>query len=198
MNGLAYIGATSRTIDVRWKEHCRDKNRPNISQRPLYRALNECGVENFSVELIEECSPSVINEREIFWISHFDTYRNGYNDTKGGDGKCQCDEDLILNLYSKSTTIKDVAYETGYSPDTCTKVLNKNGITHQQIANQGNKLKGKRVAQIDIKTNKIIRSFDTITDAYKSIEKQFSGHIASACEGKRNRAYGYKWKYIDD
>jgi hypothetical protein len=41
-----------------------------------------------SHEVIEECEDSLINEREIYWISHFDStnHEKGYNLSKGGQG----------------------------------------------------------------------------------------------------------------
>lgn len=55
----------------------------------------------------------------------------------------------------------------------------------------------KKVAQIDNSTNEIINVYNSISDAYRSLGKEQSGHIASVCKGKRQTAYGYKWKYID-
>lgn len=44
----------------------------------------ETGVENFTFEIIEECAPEELNEREKFWIDYFDTKTFGYNVTAGG------------------------------------------------------------------------------------------------------------------
>ena len=52
----------------------------------------------------------------------------------------------------------------------------------------------KPIYQIDIVTNKIIKEFPSLTDAAISLNKH-SGHISQVCQGKRNSAYGYKWKY---
>ena len=49
-------------------------------------ALNKHGTSAFVIEVIESDIPlELIAEREIHWISHFQTYRNGYNCTIGGD-----------------------------------------------------------------------------------------------------------------
>lgn len=63
----------------------------------------------------------------------------------------------------------------------------KQNITHSQ---------GKKVNQIDIKTNKIIKSFDSINDAYRELNKNYGSNIRLVCEGKRNSAFGYKWKFV--
>lgn len=46
--------------------------------------MDKYGIENFSVQQIEECDISQLDEREIYWIRYYDTYRQGYNSTLGG------------------------------------------------------------------------------------------------------------------
>jgi hypothetical protein len=54
---------------------------------------------------------------------------------------------------------------------------------------------GKKVNQIDIKTNKIIKTFNTINDAFRELNKTYGANIRWVCEGKRQSAFGYKWSY---
>ena len=51
-------------------------------------AIKKYGIENFSIEMVCMCdSFDELNEKEIFYIKHFDCmYPNGYNLTEGGDG----------------------------------------------------------------------------------------------------------------
>lgn len=35
VNGKVYIGKTLNTVESRWKEHCHDKDRRNMENRPL-------------------------------------------------------------------------------------------------------------------------------------------------------------------
>lgn len=57
-------------------------------EHPLYHSIRKHGEENFSFEILEECEDVMINEREIHWISHFNSFNSekGYNLTPGGDG----------------------------------------------------------------------------------------------------------------
>ena len=54
------------------------------------------------------------------------------------------------------------------------------------------------------KTDKIIKSFDSVHDAILWCNKngysktKDSTHIAATCRGDRKSAYGFKWKYADD
>ncbi len=81
INGKSYVGQTSRTLKERFIEHAKAKTH-------LGNAIRKYGRKNFSVEVIEECTkPEQLNEREIFWIAHFNCkHPNGYNFTDGGEG----------------------------------------------------------------------------------------------------------------
>ncbi|BDZ79129.1 NUMOD4 domain-containing protein [Claveliimonas bilis] len=58
------------------------------------------------------------------------------------------------------------------------------------------KLQGKKVAQIDKETGKIISIYESTTEAAR-INNFHQGNICWCCNGRRNEANGYKWKYID-
>ena len=85
-NKKSYIGLTSKNVEERWREHIQASNNIKL-QRPLYSAIRKYGLSNFDIEIIEEVEEDFLGEREIFWISHFNTYEEGYNATMGGDGK---------------------------------------------------------------------------------------------------------------
>lgn len=80
-NGKRYIG---RTIDLHKREEThfwalKNGRHPNCH---LQRAFNEG--QPFKFEVIEFCDPDVLNEKEIYWISHYDSFKNGYNQCSGG------------------------------------------------------------------------------------------------------------------
>ena len=54
VNGKAYVGKTTDTVQVRWKEHLKDFKRKRCANRPLYRAIRKYGIDAFNVETIEE------------------------------------------------------------------------------------------------------------------------------------------------
>ena len=89
INGNSYIGQ-SIEIEQRLKTHFSrayqnsEKNREY--NKPLYRAIRKYGEENFTFEVLEQCTKEQLNEKERYWVSYYDTYRNGYNATEGGDG----------------------------------------------------------------------------------------------------------------
>ena len=50
------------------------------------------------------------------------------------------------------------------------------------------------IYQIDLKTNKIIREFDSLASASRALGVN-AGHICQACKKQRLSAYGYGWEY---
>lgn len=83
-NGMCYIG---QSVDVRerFRQHIKKgvgAETPNKNK--LYPALKIMGVENFTFELIEECSQEQLDEKEKFWIDYYKSQEFGYNATRGG------------------------------------------------------------------------------------------------------------------
>ena len=82
-NGKIYIGQ-SQDIYTRWKQHWKEVK--SGSNTYLHNTMRKYGKDNFEYEIIEKCGQDVINEREIYWISYYDSFNNGFNLTTGGDG----------------------------------------------------------------------------------------------------------------
>lgn len=81
LSGNFYIGKTTKSIEVRYASHVQQANKK--AKTVLHKALKSVGVENFTIEIVEECEEEVLNEREIFFIKELSPY---YNMTPGGDG----------------------------------------------------------------------------------------------------------------
>lgn len=78
-----YIGQ-ARDMAARWKEHAKcglDIDRP--AGNKLYQAMMEDGIQNFSWELLEECSATELNEKERKYIELYQSAKFGYNSNKG-------------------------------------------------------------------------------------------------------------------
>jgi hypothetical protein len=57
----------------------------------------------------------------------------------------------------------------------------------------------KLIGKIDIKTNNIIKKYNTFIEASNDISsKNNAGSIACCCKGLRKTACGYKWEFIDE
>jgi len=80
--GRAYIGL-SVDIFKRFKEHT------NFAQakkkwQAIKKAIYEHGITEFTFEVIEVCPEAHLAEREVYWISFYDTCsENGFNKNRG-------------------------------------------------------------------------------------------------------------------
>lgn len=78
-NQKCYVGQ-SNDIASRWKQHIkRGLGAESPTRNKLYPVMAEKGVENFTFELIEECSVSLLDEREDFWQDYFHAKTFGYS-----------------------------------------------------------------------------------------------------------------------
>ena len=77
-----YVGQTNNPTK-RKNEHIGSAYKGKKSL--LCHSIRKYGEDNFSFDVIEECEDHLSNEREIFWISHYDSFENGYNLTTGGE-----------------------------------------------------------------------------------------------------------------
>lgn len=90
--------------------------------------MNKYGIENFIVEELLECDELELDSYEILFIEKLDTYHNGYNATKGGDGKILFDYQQIVELYQSGFSVKEVASKIQCCVETVRKVLHIHNI----------------------------------------------------------------------
>ena len=196
INGKIYIGKTLSSIEERWKEHCKDYKKERCKKRPLYRAMNKYGIENFTIEQVEECPSKVVNEREIYWIEQYGSFKYGYNATVGGDGKQYLDYDLVYSLYKEGKNLTEISKILKCDTHSVTKILNNFNVSHEERMKQSRNFYRKAVLMIDKETDEILKIFPSIREAGIFLNKsRCRQHIAEVCNGKRNSAYGYKWKF---
>lgn len=85
VNGKKYIGL-SNDIYRRWSNHlCELEGNYHVNIH-LQNAWNKYGVEQFRFYILEKCDESELNLREQFWIEYYNTFKDGYNRTIGGEG----------------------------------------------------------------------------------------------------------------
>ena len=129
INQKAYIGKTTNTIKERWGEHISESKSERAKNRPIYRAINKYGIENFSIELVEEVDIKELSDKEIYWIGYYDTYNNGYNATLGGDGRILYDYDSIKELIQKGYSTRQITEVIGCCADIVRLVAKKNNLS---------------------------------------------------------------------
>ncbi len=78
-NGMCYVGQTTNFTN-RWKQHIkRGVGAEPMTHNKLYPAMMREGIQNFTFEIIEECPPSKLNERESYWQEYFKAKEFGYS-----------------------------------------------------------------------------------------------------------------------
>ena len=83
INNKLYVGKTLSSLKERLREHITDAKKPHRENRPLYRAMNKYGSDNFTISLLEEVPMDQLADREMYWIEKLDTYKNGVRTYKG-------------------------------------------------------------------------------------------------------------------
>jgi predicted GIY-YIG superfamily endonuclease len=201
VNNKVYVGKTEDSIEKRFAEHCSDSKKDRCKNRPLYRAMNKYGCENFSVSLLEETDQPEI--REEYWIEQKQSYHNGYNATRGGDGKKYLDYDLIYTTYCELQNATQTAAKLGISFDTVQVVVRQRGRmkSTQEISREAY---GKSIAMYD-STGNLEQIFETLNDAARFLQannltptissRGIAAHIRDCANGKRKTAYKKAWQW---
>lgn len=100
INNKVYIGQTIN-IEKRWYKH--QYLAKTGFKRHLYEAMRKYGIDNFSIEIIEECDADVLDDRERYWINQYKSFDRcyGYNKSFGGEGG----DTWTLNNHKEATSM---------------------------------------------------------------------------------------------
>ena len=216
--GQSYIG---QSIDIakRWQQHIKNNKKAN---RPLHDDIKAYGKENFTFEIIEECSKEELNEKEIYWIAFYNTYKGfGYNQNSGGGNSEQCINKTKKKIYCYSLngqfiqeydSISDAARQTNIENGLICRAANTQGRTKEfqwryeftkEIPPYKRKTNpiynhtstSKPVLQLTLE-GIVINEFPSIQEASRQTGISNSG-IGMVCNGQRKSAGKYKWKFKD-
>lgn len=118
INGKSYIG---QSINIRKRFNAHKSAAFNPKNRhynaPLYRAIRKYGIDNFVFEILEECDEAELNDREIFYISKYQTYgKNGYNQDNGGNQAShytKLSDNLVSKIIERLKTSSDNSDKIG-------------------------------------------------------------------------------------
>ena len=94
INNKVYIGQ-SIDIKTRWYKH-------KCAQDDFYihKALRKYGINNFSFEILEECSQEELNKKEKYYIQFYNSLiPNGYNMIEGGNNETGLSKSKSVNQY---------------------------------------------------------------------------------------------------
>ena len=170
INNKIYIGQTIQNPKDRWYRHCQKSHLSKAERNMVIkRAILKYGKDNFQfeiIETIENCTKELLDSREIYWISYYNSYKSGYNCTKGG---CSGAKPLkisiekykdIIGLYKDGFSLRDIAKEYNVDKATIKHILELNNI----------KLRTTRTYKYSQEDrNKIITLYFSILDTYGSM-----------------------------
>lgn len=197
INGKCYIGQTIQTLEQRWYKHLHDSRCPAIRD-----ALIKYGEDNFAIEVIDTAETiEELNEKEVHWISFFNSIApNGYNLQDGGKN-CRCAESTKQKLSELNSGENHPNYGKHRSEETKRKVsAARKGMTftteHRQHLSESHKGVVNKCLLKKVQCIETGQVFNSIKEA-----KAFCGskniHIGEVCSGKRPTAGGFHWKYVN-
>ena len=183
VNGMSYIGQTRYTVEFRWRQHQHKKDNTY-----LHNSIRKYGIENFTVETLEECSVEELNSKEIYYIAKYNTFNEGYNLTIGGEGRRKIVSD---NQYEE---IKEL-YLSGFSSHKIASLFNVDKATIIKIL----KLQDVKIRNNNLNINK--QEFEELVRDYKSgfslreLAKRYNCSSTGLKEYLVNKGVNIKDKY---
>lgn len=217
--GKIYIGQ-SRNLEHRLNDYI-NVNEWIKEQRKIYNSLKKYGSKHHTFEILEECSEDILNEREIFWIKHFDSILNGLNIKLGGIGGRHSEE--TKQKIRKALTGKKQSKETIEKRSKSLSGLKRSEESKRNISNGkkgkpltwGEKIKESKLinkytpteeTKLKLRNNNVkpINQFDlngNLINTYfsaKEAERQIGINAVSICEclkGRTKTSGGFIWRY---
>jgi len=205
-----YVGQATN-IYRRIYDHMRPKNSSRISK--LYRSAAKYGWDAFTCELLEKVDAlEMLNERETFWIQHFQSHKKtvGYNICEFGGvtlGRRHSDETrqkMSDNRPSYSGE-SNPFFGKKHSEESKAKVGAANA-KWERTEEYKAKLKAakspksgwqtKKVQQINPETGDVIKVWGNRFEAANAVQIHHS-NIARVCRHPTHKAKGYWWRYVE-
>jgi len=218
INDKVYIGKTYTSLEVRLNSHINDRTKKRMKHIKFYRALNKHGVDNFKIILIGKFEEGILEEKEIEYISKYDSYKNGYNSTLGGDGfyvMSNDDIDFYIECYNNGMSIVDIHKKYGRHMGHLRNLFEERGIKvnrHKDVILDKNEISnlyknGKTLAEIAKMFNveaylisgvlidagiKIKKSIINQKNIYKNLESNKVGFLSDMLEVVKLNGCGYE------
>lgn len=125
-NGRSYIGST-KDFKKRKVSHLSKARRGQGNK--IYQAIRDCGEELLRWEvLMDNVSEKEVEMWEGVFVSFYDSYKDGYNSTKAGQGSSP---KRVINLAKEIyySSIREAARSEGESPKSVQTSIKKRSVT---------------------------------------------------------------------
>lgn len=128
--GKSYIGQTIGSLKMRAKNVYSGTGYKKCAL--FWKAIEKYGWNNFSVEILEEVDIEKLDEKEMYYISKYNTLApNGYNITLGGEGGRECPVYVYSaqngHFIERYNSLTLASIETEVPIETISTILNDNG-----------------------------------------------------------------------
>lgn len=207
INDNLYIGQ-SVDIEGRWRQHCRLIDDGCV----IHKAMIKYGVEHFSCSVIETCAENELDEKEIYWINFYDSYKKGYNMTIGGKNQTHLQRnpvevyDLEGNYIETCSSAGEASRKYNINRSLLSQILlhrrkSANGYQFKRQDDSFNITKysqektgpsGTPVVQMDTNNN-FIKYYPSQSEAYRQTGI-LAQNIGKCCNGTLKSCGGYKWR----
>lgn len=199
--GKVYIGQTSQNLQERINQHNSHAYGCQYNYH-FHNAIRKYGVNDFDYEIIEDniASKDILNEREKYWISYYNSYYEGYNSTMGGDGSVRRDDELIAKLFRDGYTTQEICEITGYHRGTVYKSYRAMALTEENNKRKNEQTRERCSYAVEQYTldGQYIKTWPSATECGKEFGNQ--SFISAVCRQGENTlsAYGFLFKYEND
>lgn len=198
--GKVYIGQTVTNLRNRMAGHLDKVAKGNFKPGTIHSDIAEFGIDNFMISIIEYCNNDELSDRERYWISEYDSYKNGYNETSGGGSYASLSykADEIVELAKQGKSMTQIASIIGCTLTAVRTTLEANGVEYTKDVGRG----PLKVVMYD-KSWKPLRLWNSISESYREVNKGQSSesshqhNVRIAC-GTGKEVYGYKWALLED
>lgn len=198
INNKRYIGLTFNEKQ-RYKDHQKQVRRGIVGK--FYNAVRKYGMNNFKYEVLfssETVTFEELNQKEIQFIAAFDSFKNGYNATIGGDAPMknrkhspESIERMKGKTPSEETRLKLSMVSTGEGNGFFGKQHSKESIEKMKLK----KVEYRPILKFTL-SGEFIEEFDSPYNAAKSInDKAKPSNIKICCSGKAKQTYKFIWKF---
>lgn len=174
-NNKRYIGITSQNPEKRWKRGS------GYMGQMVYKPIKKYGWENIKHNILfadltkdEACK----EERKLIKVYQTTDFRYGYNLGEGGDCGCCMSKERHWT-YNKPRSLE----------------------TRQKISKtlKGRFIGGSNPHHTSVNQYTLdgiyIKTWSSLADIKRELGYGHA-HIVDCCQGRRNKAYGYKWEYF--
>lgn len=223
INNKVYIGLTTLSVKRRWGQHKVEcKRSDKYPNNKFYNALRKYGIENFTIEQIEEADNTILPQREQYWIKYYNSYYQGYNGDFGGssgDAGEQVNQYDLSGHYIQtfqSASIAERTLKDDFITPTCGVIATAARLGHHSKTAYGYQWRyvkdvpknqdidhipltskcAKPVDQYDLEGN-YIASFSSLKDAAESVQGSATS-IRYSCLKKVRQFKNYQWCFAWD